>query len=768
MAGKRTYLGVICAMTILFGWAIARKAHGQSDLQLTYGASGVQRLSYKGLVLEDLSLAPNDAFHIWHMKSTDLSGNVRTDAQYGWGENNNGKTWDAATHTWTYNFVWGSIRVQFAQNGNNLDMVVTTVNAANSGIIFDGATIYPFGLNFPQLPASFNDASYPQLAYNTTGPSVTVADFGRGEVVAVVPDATQPLYSGFWPTGNGIGYSPVISGTAPDNLATFQPHNDRPVQPGQTSTYTVSLRFAPSGTAAGSLAADAYASWAATYPPVLNWTDRRVIGTAFLASSPTGDVSQPGGYPNNPRRYFNDSNANDFDVTTAAGLAAFQAKVLAQAATNVASLKMFNAQGLITWDVEGEQYPQQTSYVCEPDEIAQAAPEMESTVRPGSPYAGMKLDDAYFKTMTDAGFRVGVCVRPQHFTLGGNGTAQQVYLPDASIAAELIRKIKYAHDRWGATLFYIDSTVESNGAVLDAGIFQQVAAAFPDSLLIPEESTPKYYAYTAPFKSFIDLAAVGTDPSVLSFYPHAFSAVLVNDVDPGKLAAALPQLTRQVKQGDILMGHADYWQANNPVIHQIYQSAGGPTGGAPVPASPPAPAQTSDSSGGSSGSASSGGTQTSSTGTQTSSTPDTPAQIAPAQSPTTTTQDNSPPDTPAPTAASATTDSSGGSATDSSSSAAPAQPVSNSSVAIVAPVSGGLVSGLLTVGAQMALSLDAAGSYLMVDGIEIGTRRVTGAPYLYTLDTTTLTNGLHSLQIWAHDIGNNTVLSSIVSVNVAN
>ncbi len=737
MMRKQTYIGAILLITILSGWAIARKAHGQTDLQITYGPSGVQMLAYKGLVLEDLDKAPGDAFHIWHMKATDLSGKVLDGQQYGWGENNNGKSWNQDSHTWTYNFIWGSIKVQFNQDGNNLDMVVTTTNASDSGIIFDGATIYPFGLNFPQLPNNFYDAGYPQLAFNTTGPSVTVANFGQGEIAAVVPDATLPLYSGFWPTGNSYAYFPIMSGTTPDNLATFQPHNDRPVLPGQTATYTVSLRFAPAGTSTGALAADAYKSWAATYPPMLNWSDRRAIGTVYLASSPSGDAGQPEGYPNNPRRYFNDSNSSDFDITTTAGLAKFQAKMLAQAANIVSTLKMLNAQGAVTWDIEGEQYPQATSYVCEPDEIAQAAPEMESIISdPGSPYVGMKLDDAYFKAMRDAGFRVGVCVRPQHFTLNSNGTAEQDYLPDASIAGELIRKIRYAHDRWGATLFYVDSTVEQNGAVLDASIFQQVAAAFPDSLLIPEESTPRYYAYTAPFKSFLDLGAVGTDPSVLFYYPKAFSSVLINDVDPGKLAAAQTQLIQQVKQGDLLMVHGDYPQANNSTIVQIYQNAGGTN----TASSPP-----------DSGTTQSGST---SAGTQTGST--------------------SPPGDGAQSSASSgdsgqgtTTDSGSNSGTETPPPPAP-QPTPSSSVAIVSPATGALVSGTIAVGAQIALTLDAAGSYLMVDGLEIGTQRISGGPYTYSLDTTMLSNGLHSVQIWAHDIGNNTVLSAIVPITVAN
>src|ERR1035438_2811125 len=309
----------------------------QNNLQVTYGSRGIQTLSYRGVVLEDLSKNGADVFHIWHMKMTDLMGNVSTCSQCGWGESNNGKSWNAATQTWTYVFSWGSIALQFQQSGDTLNMIVTTKNLANSGYVFDGATIDPFVLNFPTLPAGFVNVAYPQLAYETTAPGVTVADYGTGEVVAVDPDASKPLYTGFMPTGSGFAYTPMISGTSPDGLATSQPHNDRPVQPGQTDTFTVSLRFAPSGTATGNLAADAYTNWAQTWPSQLNWTDRRALGTVYLASSPTavgGNIHQAGGYPNNPRRYFNDSNANDFDVTTPAGLARFQTKILQQAPAN--------------------------------------------------------------------------------------------------------------------------------------------------------------------------------------------------------------------------------------------------------------------------------------------------------------------------------------------------------------------------------------------------------------------------------------------------
>ncbi len=702
---------------VILSIALIAQSQGQtgssSGLQVSYNSGGIDKVSYNGVTLEDTSSNPSDNFHIWHMKATDLSGNVLTAGQYGWGEVNSGKSWNAATNTWTYKFIWGSISVQFAQSGNNLDMRVVTQNNIDSGIIFDGAVIYPFVLRFPQLPAGFSDSSYEHLAFNTTGPSVVSADFGAGEVVTVLTDASKPLYSGFEPAGAANAYFPIVSGTPLDGMATFFPHNDRPVWPGTTDSYTISLRFAPSGTPTAALATDAYTNWAATWPAQLKWSDRRMIGTVYLASSPQGSPNYPAGYPNNPRRYFNDNNSADFDIHTAAGVSQFQQRVLQQAQNNVTNLTQLNAQGAITWDIEGEQYPQTTSYVCSPDLIAQTSPEMESIVTDAtSPYAGMKLDDAYFKIMQDGGFRVGVCIRPQQFTLHADGSAEQVLLPNGEVAAQLIRKIQYAHDRWAATMFYVDSSVDANGASLDPSIFQQVGAVFPDSLIIPEESSPKYYAYVAPFESFIFHTDLGTPQDVYSYYPSAFGVNLLNDVDPNKLAQYRAQLTDSVRHGDILMVHADYWQANNSTVVQIYQDAGvtqpvplpTPT---PTPAPPPAPTPAPDPA-------------------------PTPAP-APAPNP-----------TPAPT------------------------PTTSSPVLLTFPANGDAVSGIVTVDAQIGCTLDSAGSYLMVDNQPTGTHRVTNGPYSYTFDSTILTNGPHTLQIWAHDIGNNTLLSAVVTVNVSN
>ena len=747
-------------------------SYAQTGLEVDFGSKGVSRIIWNGAPLADTGTYPGDQFHIWHMKSTDLAGNAISSGQYGWGESNNSTTWDPASRTETYTFTWGNIQTRFVQAGNTLNVIVTETNNPASGILFDGAELYPFTLHFPTMPTGFN--GYTQYSITTTGPGVSAADFATGRVTSVIPDESLALYGG-WKSAGGSAFSPLMTTTSPDGLASFLPHHDVPLAPGQSLSYTVSFRFTASGIAADTT--DAYSSFAHTYPSQMHWADRRLLGTAYLASSPSGNnITAPGGFPTNPRRYFNDPSV---DITTDTGRRAFQARILAQAASNVANAAGLNSQGIITWDIEGEQYPQSTSYVCSPDQIATVAPEMELPVLDQtSRYAGLPLSTAYFRTMADAGLRTGVCLRPQQFTLGSNGSAQQVFLTgNAAIVSNLETKARYSNTRWGTTIFYVDSTVDQTGGTLDPAIFGQLITDLPNFLFIPEESTPRYYAYTAPFFSFLFHTDLGTPAEILKIYPNAFGANLVNDVSPTTLAAYTPQLTAQVRQGDILMGHADYWQANNPALVSIYIAAGvsTPTPAPVVPAAPviswatPASitAGTAIGSAQLDASANVAGTFTytpaagtvpsvgaitlqatflpADTTRYTSATASTTLTVTPVPVVTPT---PAPAPTPAPTPT--------------------PTPTANVNLAILLPLPGATISGIISVTGYVNLPLDSAGTFLMVDGQEVGTHRQMDRPFLYPLDTSTLSNGTHTLQLWAHDIGNNTTLSAPIPIVVKN
>ena len=150
--------------------------------------------------------------------------------------------------------------------------------------------------------------------------------------------------------------------------------------------------------------ADLFAAFARRYPVMKNiqeWTDRRPIAQVFFESDDTNKGR-------NPRKWFAREAA--VDVTTPGGVKRFQKMVLDRAHDVVARMKKMNAQGVITWDLEGAQFPGAT-YMGDPAKLLPAgpaqsvAPEMAAIV------------DHYFKIYRDAGFRVGLTVRPQKVIL---------------------------------------------------------------------------------------------------------------------------------------------------------------------------------------------------------------------------------------------------------------------------------------------------------------------------------------------------------------
>ena len=103
-------------------------------------------------------------------------------------------------------------------------------------------------------------------------------------------------------------------------------------------------------------------------PATLDWNDRRPIGSIYLARDNTK-------WSSNPRGWFNDPK---IDVFSPEGLRAFQTRLMKYADESVALLKAMNAQGMIVWDIEGEEFAHpQASYVGDPTLLFRIAPEME-------------------------------------------------------------------------------------------------------------------------------------------------------------------------------------------------------------------------------------------------------------------------------------------------------------------------------------------------------------------------------------------------------
>src|SRR5204862_352822 len=88
-------------------------------------------------------------------------------------------------------------------------------------------------------------------------------------------------------------------------------------------------------------------------------------------------------------------------------------------------------------------------------------------------------------------------------------------------------------------------------------------------------------------------------------------------------------------------------------------------------------------------------------------------------------------------------------------------------VSITAPANGATVSGPVSVTATASDNVGVAGVQFFLDGAALGAGD-TSAPYVVSWDTTTTTNGSHTLTARARDAAGNATTSAAVSITVAN
>ncbi len=113
-------------------------------------------------------------------------------------------------------------------------------------------------------------------------------------------------------------------------------------------------------------------------------------------------VCRGGNHPDqsatNPRGYLNDLTIDVSDVS------GFASRILrqAQAILTLIQSRPIQPQGIIIWDLEGEEFIQPTTYIGDPRALAQGyAPEMNAAA------------DSLFALFRNAGLKVGLTLRPQ-------------------------------------------------------------------------------------------------------------------------------------------------------------------------------------------------------------------------------------------------------------------------------------------------------------------------------------------------------------------
>ncbi|HOK56013.1 MAG TPA: hypothetical protein PLF90_01605, partial [bacterium] len=508
--------------------------------------------------------------------------------------------WKEKEKTLIYNYPWGSISFQYNNKGNNFDVVLKISNKSERTIAnFDIGILNfilpekqeiksPFdfwwGLGYKVVRKSGNFYELDTLE----SPGVIEVKFGKenftDKFLLTYASVYPPLNYGLRKNQNQWEFYIKGGILAAEPKGVFIPPLGLPrIYSGKDTVFEFSIRFSDINSDTDIIVSDVYKKFRDYWQPHLEWNDRRPIGMIMLASSWEGHKSAT-----NPRGYFADKT---IDVFSPEGKEKFKKIAIEHAKRSVNVLKSINAQGMIVWNIEGEENPHPITYIGDPRMLKILGPEMN------------EIADEYFKIFRDAGLRTGVCIRPtqvyfdendkkwKHGT-GSHGPMRNPLNDDFSeiwpkdlpwwqffpIAERLSRKIEYAKKRWGCTLFYMDT----NGIFAPVGenvnkfewillwteVLREVRKKHPDVLIIPE--FPKGSASWSQIAPYSELRGgiVSTPPIIRKLFPHSFSIINVAD---GPIDKRRDEIVKAVKEGDILMTHGWWMPKFTEEVGKIYK-----------------------------------------------------------------------------------------------------------------------------------------------------------------------------------------------------
>jgi hypothetical protein len=462
------------------------------------------------------------------------------------------------TDTVDLSYPWGSISCAYGKQQDRLTMRLEVSNTSSQPV--NEFSLRLMELNFPSIPHG-GTLEAGMFGFGFKGPEWRLHEGPLSIPSVADPRFVVPIIQIDYGTGALTFCSDDVECAVDVAQSTNFPARTRyplvitcrDIEPGTTKVFNVSLRFGPAGAGVQDLSGDVLERYAQKYPFQVGWKDRRPIGEINLAG-PQINV------PTNPRRWI--MNFGQIDITNDKGKAAFRAALLKFADNSVQVLKDIGAQGMITWDPEGEEFTGEC-YYGDPRLVPTLAPEMEFKND-----GAKSLIDEYFDKFRAAGLKVGVCLRPQQIVMVDGKPVHQ--LAEDEQAAQILReRIAYAKQRWGCTLFYVDSTATAYGSI-NPDVFKTVADAYPDVLLIPENESMRYFAYSAPLNSYMHHRITSTPIGARLVYPKAFSVLMGAGNRPEDHAA----LVSAVRSGDILLFDGWYMTEGAYEIKRIYEEAG--------------------------------------------------------------------------------------------------------------------------------------------------------------------------------------------------
>src|SRR5262249_31043957 len=304
-------------------------------------------------------------------------------------------------------YPWGRVSCVYGKQGDRLKMSIEVSNVSAKTI--DQLSLRLMELNFPSIPTG-GTLEAGMFGFGFKGPEWPLHQ-GPASIPSVAdPRFVVPIVRIDYRTGalnfcsDDLECSVDVSNSTNPSAKTSYPFviTCRDIKPRASKMFNVSIRFGPAGARVQDLSGDVLERYAGKYPFQVNWKDHRPIGAIFLASSGTNVAT-------NPRRWI--LNYGEINITNDKGKAAFREALLKHADKCIKALKETNAQGMITWDPEGEEFLGAV-YYGDPRLVPTLAPEMEFKNS-----GAKRVIDEYFEKFRAAGLKVGVCIRPQQIAM---------------------------------------------------------------------------------------------------------------------------------------------------------------------------------------------------------------------------------------------------------------------------------------------------------------------------------------------------------------
>lgn|SRR5215471_723064 len=566
------------------------------SLQLTMGLSGPASLLYNGT---EMLYAPANTPYVVEMYGRGLIGDGKFRENQWLG--NTPVSVSVTSNTATLLFDWGYVDVKYMIDGDRFVMHVTVKNETGN-MVFDRYRIFALALKFPQVPADTTNAA----AFNTDGPSSVFRSYGSGAADLVNEEAKGALGLGWWQVNSPPDDKWFVQMFA-DPFQKINPNWPsvvRPVAPSESVTFKISIRFGGADATEEQLAGDVFEEYRNAFPMVIP-PEEVLFPIARLSFNGAFRPS----FATNPRGWFNDAS---LDIYSKDGLERFRSGLLSAADSSVNEMERVGAAGGIIWDIEGQQLDQ--SYIGDPSQAEILAPELIGVL------------DEFVGKIRKAGFPVGFTLRPQTFTVklgvinvegkqvawhegakfslkwaqdraggalafatnnwriasveddehltlmndaGSHETVEYFYARQINVDhfAEMRRKVQYCRRRWGATLFYVDSTLGWYGNLTPGEAFEKLTEEYRDVSFFPEWKGTRHYASTRPWTD-TNLGYIFPPAQTLLTYPDAAGLIRVGNDQT--IDAQRDDLTRAVREGNILLFDGWYPHHANDVVKEIY------------------------------------------------------------------------------------------------------------------------------------------------------------------------------------------------------